>query len=89
MGDIRKCGGIGFLSRMALIHGSRDLVRSWLRVSPHKVPLAGRPGTTAVVPLADAWRFFSKLSPNDLVTEGSSGNKYVPALDVWFQKAYR
>ena len=66
---IRKYGGIGFLLRMGFIHGLRDLVRSWLRLSPHKIPLFGVPGTVAAMPLADAWRLYSELAPDGFVNE--------------------
>ena len=66
---IRKCGGIGFLLRMGFIHGVRDLVRSWLRLSPHKVPLFGELGTLAAMPLADAWRLYRELAPDGFVNE--------------------
>ena len=69
MEGIRKYGGIRFLLRMAFIHGVRDLVRSWLRLSPHRIPLAGKPGTTAAMPLAEAWHLLSELAPDDFVNE--------------------
>ena len=67
--SIRKLGGVGFLLRMGFIHGLRDLVRSWLRLSPHKVPLFGEPGTLAAMPLADAWRLYCELAPAGFVNE--------------------
>jgi len=32
-----------------IMHGQRDLVRSWFGLSPHKIPIAGKPGTMAVL----------------------------------------
>ena len=41
-----KREGINF--RM-IMHGQRDLVRSWLGLSPHKIPIVGKPGSIALM----------------------------------------
>ncbi len=61
--------GLGHLLRMAFVHGLRDLVRSWFALSPHKIPIAGKPGTIAVLVDAGAWDAFCKLVPNDFINE--------------------
>ncbi|UCD38339.1 MAG: acetylxylan esterase, partial [Fidelibacterota bacterium] len=61
--------GLGHILQMAFVHGLRDLVRSWLGLSPHKVPIAGKPGTIAVLADAGAWDAFCKLTPDDFINE--------------------
>jgi dienelactone hydrolase len=45
---------IGYSLRM-LMHGQRDLVRSWLGLSPHKVPIVGKPGSIALMTASHAY----------------------------------
>ncbi len=45
-----------------LFHGVRDLVRSWLHLSPHRIPIVGKPGTTALMPYEEAWEAFELLA---------------------------
>jgi dienelactone hydrolase len=52
-----------------IVHAQRDLVRSWLRLSPHRIPLVGKAGSIAVIPDADAWNCFAELAPEDFVNE--------------------
>jgi len=61
--------GIWYMLRMAFGHALRDLVRSWLGLSPHKIPLVGKSGSVAVMADADAWDTFSKLVPDDFINE--------------------
>jgi len=61
--------GIWQMLRMAFGHGLRDLVRSWLGLSPHKIPLVGKPGSIAVMADSDAWDTFNKLMPDDFINE--------------------
>ena len=49
--------GIVHSLRMVM-HGQRDLVRSWLGLSPHKVPIVGKPGTIALMNTPDAYDAF-------------------------------
>jgi dienelactone hydrolase len=37
-----------------IVHGQRDMMRSRLGLSPHRIPIVGKPGTMAFMPLADA-----------------------------------
>lgn len=61
--------GIWHLLKMAFGHGLRDLVRSWLGLSPHKIPLFGKPGSIAVLADAGAWNFFNKIAPADFFNQ--------------------
>ena len=75
--------GIWYMLRMAFGHGLRDLVRSWLGLSPHKIPLVGKPGSIAVMADSDAWDTFNKLVPDDFINEACARiiirmDKYVP-----------
>jgi len=74
--------GIKHIFRMAG-HAQRDLVRSWLGLSPHKIPLVGKPGTVALMADMDAWHTFEELAPDDFVNEacariGIRMDKYMP-----------
>ena len=60
--------GIRYVLRMT-VHGQRDMVRSWLRLSPHRIPIVGRPRTVALMANMDAWRTFSEMAPDDFVNE--------------------
>lgn len=65
---VRKLG-FGYMVKMAFAHGLRDLVRGWLGLSPHKIPLAGQPRTIAAMADAGAWEAFNQLAPKDFVNE--------------------
>lgn len=67
--EIVKRIGIWHILRMAFGHALRDLVRSWLGLSPHKIPLVGKPGSIAVMADSDAWDTFSKLMPDGFINE--------------------
>ena len=74
--------GIGTSLRM-IMHGQRDLVRSWLGLSPHRVPIVGKPGTLALMTTQDAWDSFPTLIPATYVNEACArilirGDKYHP-----------
>jgi len=60
--------GIWHLLRM-MMHGQRDMVRSWLGFSPHKIPLVGKPGSIAFMTTADAYESFGKMLPENFVNE--------------------
>jgi len=60
--------GLGNLLR-TMRHGQRDLVRSWFGLSPHRIPIVGRPGSIAMLADADAWAAFDKLVPEGFVNE--------------------
>jgi len=73
----------GFANLPLLVHGQRDLVRSWLGLSPHKIPIVGKPGTRALMTTQDAYDGYSKLVRLDFVNEACAriairGDKYRP-----------
>lgn len=59
-------GGLNF---RLLMHGQRDLVRSWLRLSPHKIPIVGRPGSIACLTAPDAYDGFATMAPESFINE--------------------
>ena len=61
--------GIGYLLRMAFGHGVRDMVRSFLGLSPHKIPLLGKPGSIAALADSGAWDLLNESAPDDFVNE--------------------
>jgi fermentation-respiration switch protein FrsA (DUF1100 family) len=68
-------------------HAQRDLVRSWLGLSPYKIPLVGKPGTVALMADMDAWNTFSELAPHDFINEacariGIRMDKYRPVSQI-------
>ena len=72
----------GFNFRM-IMHGQRDLVRSWFGLSPHKIPIVGKPGSIALLTTPDAYDFFGKFAPENPVNEACAriiirGDKYRP-----------
>jgi fermentation-respiration switch protein FrsA (DUF1100 family) len=74
--------GIGHGLRM-IVHGQRDLVRSWLGLPPHKIPIFGRPGTVGCFTTADAYPAAEKLAKKGFVNEVCArinirGDKYRP-----------
>jgi dienelactone hydrolase len=54
---------------LMLMHGQRDMVRSWLGLSPHKIPIAGKPGSIAFLTTPDAYDGYKKLVPEGFVNE--------------------
>jgi fermentation-respiration switch protein FrsA (DUF1100 family) len=74
--------GISTSLRM-IMHGQRDLVRSWFGLSPHKVPIVGKPGTIALMNTPDVYDSFRTLIPDSYVNEACArilirGDKYRP-----------
>jgi fermentation-respiration switch protein FrsA (DUF1100 family) len=74
--------GIGHGLRM-IVHGQRDLVRSWLGLPPHKIPIFGQPGTVACFTTTDAYPAARKLAKKGFVNEVCArinirGDKYRP-----------
>jgi uncharacterized protein len=57
------------LSFRLIMHGQRDLVRSWLRLSPHKIPIVGRPGSIACLTGPDAYDGFAAMAPDNFINE--------------------
>jgi fermentation-respiration switch protein FrsA (DUF1100 family) len=64
--------GLWHLLKMAFGHGLRDLVRSWLGLSPHVIPLLGKPGSIAALADAGAWNFFNQIAPDDFINKVSA-----------------
>ncbi len=60
--------GIGFILRL-MMHGQRDLVRSWLGLSPHKIPIVGKPGSIACLTAPDAYEGYERLLPESFINE--------------------
>lgn len=74
--------GIGHILRMVM-HGQRDLFRSWFGLSPHKIPLVGKPGSIAGMNTQDAYDFFTNYTSEDYINEVCAriilrGDKYRP-----------
>jgi uncharacterized protein len=66
-----------------LMHGQRDLVRGWLGLSPHKIPIVGEPGSVALMTAGGAYAAFAELAPATFVNEACAriairGDKYRP-----------
>jgi pimeloyl-ACP methyl ester carboxylesterase len=66
-----------------LMYGQRDLVRSWFGLSPLKIPIAGKPGTIALMTRPSSYEGFAKLAPHGFVNEVCArinirGDKYRP-----------
>ena len=85
-----EASGLAAFKRMGLkqmlrlvVHGQRDLVRSWLGLSPHKIPLIGEPGTVACINAQDAHDKFGLIAPPGFINEACAriairGDKYSP-----------
>jgi len=74
--------GIGYLLRL-IMHGQRDYFRSWFGLSPHKIPIVGKPGSIACLTTPDAYEEFRKSAPNTFINEVCArillrGDKYRP-----------
>ena len=74
--------GIVYLLRMAM-HGQRDYFRSWFGLSPHKIPIVGKPGSIACLTTPDAYDHFRKFAPANYINEVCArifirGDKYRP-----------
>lgn len=66
-----------------IVHGQRDLVRSWLGLSAHKIPIVGKPGTVACMPVQDAYDGYASIAAEGFVNEVCAritirGDKYRP-----------
>ncbi|MBI1296848.1 alpha/beta fold hydrolase [bacterium] len=61
--------GMGAINWGVIPHAQRDLVRSWLGLSAHKVPIVGPAGSIALMPLPEAVDAFAELAPSDFVNE--------------------
>ena len=73
----------GFKNVSLIMHGQRDLVRSWFGLSPHKMPIVGKPGSVALMPTQDAYDGYGELVRDGFVNEVCAriairGDKYRP-----------
>ena len=74
--------GISHMLRM-LVHGQRDWVRGLLGLTPHKIPVVGKPGSMALLTTPGEWEFFEQNAPTTYVNEVCArilirGDKYRP-----------
>jgi len=60
--------GIGHFLRL-FVHGQRDMMRFRLGLSPHKIPIVGKPGSIAFFPISDAYEGYSKLASENFINE--------------------
>lgn len=51
------------------VHGQRDMMRSRLGLSPHKIPLVGKPGTMAFLPVSEAYEGYSNIVSEHFINE--------------------
>ena len=70
-----------------LVHGQRDIIRSWIGLSPHMVPIVGKPGTAALMNTADAYDIFGQHAPHDYVNLACAriilrANRYRPVKNA-------
>jgi len=52
-----------------IMHGQRDLVRSWFGLSPHKIPIVGKPGSMAMLAFSEAYVTLGKLASENFINE--------------------
>ena len=74
--------GIGH-GLIMLVHGQRDIARSWLKLTPHKIPIFGEPGTIACLTTPDAYPAAERLAVAGFNNEVCArinirGDKYRP-----------
>jgi len=60
--------GLGYVFRM-VVHGQRDFFRSWVGLSPHKIPIVGQPGSLALMNTEEAYALFTRDAPKGYVNE--------------------
>jgi pimeloyl-ACP methyl ester carboxylesterase len=60
--------GLGHMLRL-IMHGQRDMMRYRFGLSPHKIPIIGKPGSVAILPLHDAYDGYSKLASDSFINE--------------------
>jgi pimeloyl-ACP methyl ester carboxylesterase len=74
--------GIGYMLKI-IVHGQRDIFRSWVGLSPHKIPIVGKPGTISLMSGGEAYELYKKFTPENYVNEACArisirGDKYRP-----------
>jgi len=70
-----------------ILHGQRDMARSWLRLSPHTIPIAGKKGDIACLTTPGAYEGFGKLAPDNFINEVCArivlrADKYRPVAEA-------
>ena len=60
--------GLRGIARL-IMHAQRDMARSRLGLSAHKIPIVGPPGSVAFFDLPDAYAGYSALAPDGFVNE--------------------
>jgi dienelactone hydrolase len=65
---LRKTVGHRHFFRL-FVHGQRDMMRSRLGLSPHTIPIVGKPGTMAMLPVLDAYEGYSKIVSENFINE--------------------
>ncbi len=60
--------GIRHILRM-IMHGQRDMIRPHFGLSPHKIPIVGKPGTIAFLPISEAYDGYRKLASETFINE--------------------
>lgn len=60
--------GIRHILRL-IMHGQRDVMRSRLGLSAHKIPIVGKPGSIAFFPMSDAYDGYRRLASENFVNE--------------------
>ncbi len=51
------------------MHAQRDVVRSWLGLPAHKIPIVGKPGSIACMTAGDVYDAFERLAPANFTNE--------------------
>jgi pimeloyl-ACP methyl ester carboxylesterase len=65
---LKRSLGLGHIVRL-FFHGQRDMIRSRFGLSPHKIPIVGKPGTIAVFAHSDAYDGYAKAASLGFVNE--------------------
>ena len=63
-----KTMGLKYLLRM-VVHGQRDWVRGLLGLSPHRIPIVGKPGSFGLLTMPGELAFFEQFAPETYVNE--------------------
>lgn len=60
--------GLGFFLRL-FVHAQRDKGRSRFGLSPHRIPIVGKPGSTAMITAPGAFEGYSMLASESLINQ--------------------
>lgn len=66
--EVLKAIGLRHLLKV-VAHGQRDMVRSWFGLSPHKIPIVGKPKSIAVLAFTEAYEALEELAPENFINE--------------------